>query len=133
MDEYVCKLVSYDEETGVILYQGFLNDEEITQLIANTKSESTKLGIDGKYIVYINDFKTKEVYRNKGYFAKLLKFALEDLKSKGYQMATLGVNSERKELIETYKKYGFDMYYGNMPWVNENGEEEIINYYANRF
>lgn len=103
MDEYVCKLVSYDEETGVILYQGFLNDEEITQLIANTKSESTKLGIDGKYIVYINDFKTKEVYRNKGYFAKLLKFALEDLKSKGYQMATLGVNSERKELIETYK------------------------------
>ena len=132
MKEYVCKIVGVDEETGIIIYQGFLSNQVVSQLVANTKGEKAKLGIDGKYIVYINDFKTKEEYRNKGYFAKLLKYALEDLKEKGFMMATLGVNSERKELIEIYKKYGFDKYNSNMPWVNANGEEELIYYYANK-
>jgi ribosomal protein S18 acetylase RimI-like enzyme len=132
MEEYVCKITSFDDETGIITYQGILNGIVISQLYAYTKGETAKRGISAEKIVYMNDFKTKEEYRNKGYFGKLLKYALEDLKEKGFQMATLGVNNTRIELIKTYEKYGFDDYYGNSLWKNENGEEEQINYYAKR-
>ena len=132
MNNYICKIDMIDKEQGIIKYVGLLDNNIVSSLIANTNVEETKKGIDGKYIVYINQFNTKEEYRNKGYFSKLLKYALEDLKNKGFKMATLGVNSERKKLIEFYKSYGFDDYYGNMLYTNESGEQELINYYANK-
>lgn len=61
-----------------------------------------------QYIFYL-DLSNKR-YRGKGYFSKLFKYMINDLKEKGYAKAIVGVKP--KELInkEIYNHYGFTEY-----------------------
>ncbi|MEW6857271.1 hypothetical protein ABG751_06385 [Streptococcus iniae] len=67
----------------------------------------------------------------KGYFSQLFQFILSDLKKRGYQEVTLGVEPREKRNNAIYKKWGFNKhiktaieYYGN---DLKNGVE--VNYY----
>ena len=52
-------------------------------------------------------FRTIKDYRGKGYFSKLMRFMLKDLKERGYTRAVVGVEPEEKLNREIYRHWGF--------------------------
>ena len=47
-------------------------------------------------------FRTIEDYQGKGYFSKLFKYMIDDLKNKGYKRVTLGVEPEETKNKKRY-------------------------------
>lgn len=85
--------------------------------------------------VYLSAFRTDIEYRGMGYFSKLFKFMINDLKSRGYSEACLGVEPCEVTNMKIYFKYGFTNYIKTsieyLPAVDENSKpkEEIVSFY----
>ena len=47
-------------------------------------------------------------HQGKGYFSKLFKFVIEDLKNKGYTKCTLGVEPKEIKNLQIYRYFGFN-------------------------
>ncbi|MGN0532029.1 MAG: GNAT family N-acetyltransferase [Eubacterium sp.] len=60
--------------------------------------------------VYLSRLIVKKEYRNKGIGQKLLKYMIALCKEKGYQQITVGVDTDNKNAIHIYKKFGFKIY-----------------------
>ncbi len=60
-----------------------------------------------EHAVELCAFRTIKAYRGKGYFSKLMRFMMEDLKEKGYTKAVVGVEPEEKLNKEIYHHWGF--------------------------
>lgn len=68
--------------------------------------EYTKAGIK----VYLSRLIVKKEYRNKGIGQELLKYMISLCKEKGYQQINVGVDTDNKNAVHIYKKYGFEIY-----------------------
>ncbi len=64
-------------------------------------------GMMDEKTAYLCAFRTIKEYREKGYFSRLMRFMLNDLKQKGYTKAVLGVEPGNKKNKAMYTHWGF--------------------------
>ena len=74
-------------------------------------------------------FRTIEEYQGQGYFSKLFNYMIEDLKSKGYESVTLGVEPDEKKNKEIYSKYGFTEHIKDATEFYPDGSAIEVEYY----
>ena len=87
-------------------------------------------GLVNEETAYLFAFRTIEEYQGKGYFSKLFKFMLEDLRKRGYKKVTLGVEPEEIKNKTIYNNYGFTEHIKNAKEVYPDGTEIDVEYYA---
>lgn len=116
----------------IIPYYGFLNGEcicEATAMITPSIVQNSD-GLVGEGIVYLSAFRTNKEYQGKGYFSKLFKYMINDLKTKGYSKVTLGVEPEEIKNKEIYSHYGFNEHIKNSKEIYPDGTEIEVEYYG---
>lgn len=116
----------------IIPYYGLLDGKIICEATAMLNSEIVQNsdGLVGNGVVYLSAFRTNKEYQGKGYFSKLFKFMIEDLKEKGYEKVTLGVEPEEIKNKKIYNHYGFNEYIKNSKEVYPDGTEIEVEYYG---
>ncbi len=85
-----------------IVYYGILNGKiicEMTAILDRSVVQNSDKLVDEK-TAYVCAFRTIEQYQRKGYFSKLFRFAIDDLKSRGYEKVTLGVEPTETENLK---------------------------------
>ena len=60
-----------------------------------------------EHTVELCAFRTIKAYRGKGYFSRLMRFMMKDLKGKGYKRAVVGVEPGERLNREIYHHWGF--------------------------
>lgn len=129
------KQAIYNYSVGnYIMYYGFLDDEIICEATAIVKANQDKYVNDliNEKTVYLSAFRTNKEYEGQGYFSKLYKFMLSDLKEKGYEYATLGVEPTEEKNKSIYNHYGFTEFIKETHETYPNGEEVTVDYYKKR-
>ena len=115
-----------------ITYVGELNGEVISQAVAtldpNIVNNSENL-VDDK-TAYLQAFRTKEEYQGKGYFSILFKYMIEDLRKRGYERVTLGVEPQEEKNKTIYTKYGFTDFIKTAPDYYPDGTTIDVEYYG---
>lgn len=116
----------------IIPYYGLLDGKiicEATAAINPSIVQNSENLVDGT-TAYLMAFRTIKEYQNQGYFSKLYKFMIEDLKSKGYKKVTLGVEPEEEKNKKIYKKYGFTNLIKTSTEVYPDGTKIEVEYYS---
>ena len=91
-----------------IPYYGVLDGTVICEATAVLCPDFPQNGLKtDEHAVELCAFRTIKAYRGKGYFSKLMRFMMEDLKEKGYTKAVVGVEPEEKLNKEIYHHWGF--------------------------
>ena len=95
-----------------ISYYGILNGKIICEATAMLDAGivQNSNGLVDEKIVYLCAFRTNKKYQGKGYFSKLFKFMIDDLKYKGFEKVTLGVEPSETENLNIYKHLGFNKF-----------------------
>lgn len=116
----------------IIPYYGLLNGKIISECTAaiNPSVVQNAENLVGEKIAYLTAFRTIKEYQGKGYFSKLFKFIIEDLKSRGYEKVTLGVEPTEKKNKEIYLNYGFNEYIKKSKEFYPDGTEIDVEYYS---
>ena len=113
-------------------YYGILDGNIICEATAalnpDAVQNSERLAGDG--VVYLSAFRTIAEYQGKGYFSKLIKFMLDDLKQKGYTRATLGVEPAEETNRKIYTHYGFTEYIKSATETYPDGTVIDVDYYG---
>lgn len=118
----------------IIPYYGILDGKIICECTAALNSsvvQNVDSLVDEK-TAYLFAFRTNEEYQGKGYFSKLFRFMIEDLKKRGYEKVTLGVEPEEIKNKEIYFKYGFDEHIKDSKEVYPDGTEIDVEYYGKK-
>lgn len=114
-----------------VTYYGKLNNKIICETTAmfdeNIIQNSDKL-VDGK-TVYLCNFSTDKRHQGKGYFSKLFKFMIEDLKNRGYEKFTLGVEPTETKNIKIYQHLGFNEFIKSGKETYPDGTVIDVDYY----
>ena len=116
----------------IIPYYGLLNEIIICECTAILDSSITQNsdGLVDEKTVYLSAFRTNKEYQGQGYFSKLFKFMIEDLKSRGYEKVTLGVEPDEKKNKVIYNKYGFIEHIKDGQEVYPDGTTINVEYYG---
>jgi len=116
----------------IIPYYGLLDGEIICECTAAIDSSIVQNsdGLINENTAYLFAFRTNTEYQGQGYFSKLFKFMIEDLKSKGYNKVTLGVEPDEEKNKTIYFKYGFNEHIKNSKEVYPDGTEIEVEYYG---
>lgn len=115
----------------IIPYYGLLNGKiiaEATAVLEPSIVQNNEGLVDDK-TVYLEAFRTIEEYQGKGYFSKLYKFMIDDLKKRGYKKATIGVEPHEIKNKEIYFKYGFNKHIKTCEEFYPDGTKIIVEYY----
>ncbi|MCH5314455.1 MAG: GNAT family N-acetyltransferase [Eubacterium sp.] len=115
-----------------IVYYGVLNGKIICEATAML-DKSTVQNSDGlvdEKTVYLCAFRTIEKHQGKGYFSKLFSFMINDLKRKGYEKVTLGVEPEETENLKIYKHLGFSEFIKSAKETYPDGTVIDVDNYA---
>lgn len=115
-----------------IAYYGILNGKiicEATALLDKSIVQNSEDLVDNK-TVYLCAFRTIEKYQGKGYFSGLFRFMMNDLKSRGYEKATLGVEPEETENLKIYKHLGFNEFIKSAQETYPDGTVIDVDYYG---
>lgn len=114
-----------------VTYYGKLNNKIICETTAmfdeNIIQNSDKLV--GCKTVYLCNFSTDKKYQGKGYFSKLFKFMIDDLKNRGYEKFTLGVESTETKNIKIYQHLGFNEFIKSGKETYPDGTVIDVDYY----
>ena len=115
-----------------IPYYGILNNKIICEATAllDTSTVQNAKGLVDDNTVYLTAFRTIDEYQNKGYFSKLFRFMIKDLKEKGYTKATLGVEPEEIKNKKIYSSYGFTTHIKNGKEIYPDGTQIEVEYYS---
>ncbi len=116
----------------IIPYYGLLDGKiicECTAALSPSVVQNSENLVDEK-IAYLTAFRTIPEYQGQGYFSKLFKFMIEDLKNRGYEKVTLGVEPEEEKNKEIYFKYGFNEHIKDSNEVYPDGTEIDVEYYG---
>lgn len=163
MKNYICKIASVDEmeikwyeiekhkspnwkiwkvesiervKNGhCIVYYGILNGKiicETTAMIDKNIVQNSDGLVDDK-TAYLCAFRTVDKYQGKGYFSKLFNFMINDLKSKGYEKVTLGVEPTETKNLKIYKHLGFNEYIKFAQETYPDGTVIDVDYYGMEF
>lgn len=116
----------------IIPYYGILDGNIICEATAMLNSEvvQNSEGLVGNGVVYLSAFRTIEEYQGKGYFSKLMKFMLNDLKQRGIVRVTLGVEPAEETNKKIYAHYGFNEYIKSATEVYPDGTVIDVDYYG---
>ncbi len=118
-------------EGKTIPYYGLLNGKiicEATAALDPMLNINTTLLINDKS-VYILAVRTVDEYQGKGYFRELFKYMINDLKSRGYKYATIGVEKNNKIAKDIYLRYGFTEYLKDSVEYYPDGTKVELEYY----
>lgn len=112
-------------------YIGILDDEIICELkvVYNPACVQNSNGLVDDKTVYLEGIRTNKEYENKGYFSSLFKYTVNDLKKRGYDRITLGVEPQELRNNEIYKHLGFTNYIKEGIVNYPNGDSIKANYY----
>lgn len=114
-----------------VTYYGKLNNKIICETTAmfdeNIIQNSDKL-VGGK-TVYLCNFSTDKRHQGKGYFSKLFKFMIDDLKNRGYEKFTLGVEPTETKNIKIYQHLGFNEFIKSGKETYPDGTVIDVDYY----
>lgn len=136
-------LKNYDENS-TISYFGILNNKIICEVTAYIKNSafiddiSEPLGLLSDNMAYLSAFRTNKEYEGKGYFSKLYKFVEKDLKGRGYNELSLGVEPANVRNIEIYFHLGFRDYiktiieYKTSEEDSSKKEKDVILFYKKK-
>ena len=116
----------------MISYYGLLDGRIICECSAAIDAsivQNSKGLIDNK-TAYLFAFRTINEYQGKGYFSILYKYMEEDLKNRGYEVLTLGVEPEELKNKAIYNKYGFVNHIKNGIETYPDGTEIEVEYYS---
>ena len=115
-----------------ITYYGFLDKEIICETTAAIDSKIVQNSEDliNDKTAYLFAFRTIDKYQGQGYFSKLFKYMIEDLKNKGYKRVTLGVEPTETKNKAIYTKYGFTNHIKRCVEKYPNGETITVDYYS---
>jgi len=116
----------------IIPYYGLLNGKIICECTAaiNPLVVQNAENLVGEKTVYLTAFRTIQEHQGKGYFSRLFKFMIEDLKSRGYEKVTLGVEPDETKNKEIYFNYGFNEHIKDSKEVYPDGTEINVEYYG---
>lgn len=115
-----------------IAYYGLLNDKiicETTAMLDKNIVQNSDGLVDDK-TAYICAFRTIEKYQGRGYFSKLFAFMISDLKSKGYEKVTLGVEPNETENLKIYQHLGFNAFIKSAQETYPDGTIIDVDYYG---
>lgn len=118
-----------------IAYYGILNGKIICEATAML-DESIVQNSDGlvdKKTVYLCAFRTVEKYQGKGYFSKLFRFMIDDLKCKGCEKVTLGVEPNETDNLKIYQHLGFNKHIKSAKEIYPDGTVTDVDYYEMEF
>jgi len=118
-----------------IVYYGILNGKiicETTAMLDKSIIQNSDGLVDDK-TAYLCAFRTVDKYQGKGYFSKLFNFMINDLKSKGYEKVTLGVESAETENLKIYQHLGFDKFIKSAKETYPDGTVIDVDYYGMEF
>lgn len=115
-----------------IPYYGILNGEIICEATAAVDSSIVQNadGLVDPETAYLFAFRTVTEYQGQGYFSKLFKFMLDDLRKKGYKKVTLGVEPEEIKNKIIYTNYGFTEHIKDAKEVYPDGTQIDVEYYG---
>lgn len=118
----------------IIPYYGILDGTIICEATAmlNPEIVQNSEGLVGERLVYLSAFRTIDEYQGKGYFSKLMRFMIEDLKKKGYTKATVGVEPEEEKNKKIYAHYGFTEHIKSATETYPDGTVIHVDYYGLR-
>lgn len=113
-------------------YYGLLDGQIISEATAilDASIAQNSDGLVDEKTAYLSAFRTIPEYQGKGYFSKLFWFMLSDLKSRGYEKVTLGVEPEEVENKKIYFHYGFTEHIKNGVEVYPDGTKINVEYYG---
>ena len=116
----------------IIPYYGILNEVIISECTAfiNPEIVQNNEGLIDNTTAYLSAFRTRKEYEGQGYFSKLYRFMIDDLKKRGYKRATLGVEPCEKKNKEIYFKYGFTDHIKDAQEVYPDGTIIDVEYYV---
>lgn len=115
-----------------INYIGVLNGKTICEATAiiNTECNPEVVDLVDDKTAYLEAFRTLPEYRNQGYFSKLYRFMIEDLKSRGYERATIGVEPKETRNKAIYNHYGFTEHVKDATEKYPDGTTIDVEYYS---
>lgn len=120
-------------EKGIsVVYHGVLDGKIIAETTAlfDASAIQNADGLTDSKTAYLSAFRVIPEYQNQGYFSKLFKFMIEDLKKRGYTRVTLGVEPCEVRNMMIYFKYGFTTYLKTAYESYPDGEKIMVNYYS---
>ncbi|MBQ1298267.1 N-acetyltransferase [Candidatus Saccharibacteria bacterium] len=126
------KTIEQAKKGLVITYIGVLNNEIISECYAALDPsivQNHENLVDDK-TAYLYAFRTNKKYQGQGYFSRLFKFALNDLRTRGYKKVTLGVEPNEEKNKAIYTKYGFKEYIKTAKMKYPNGDTIDVEYYG---
>ena len=115
-----------------IPYYGILDGTiicEATAVIDPGEVQNSAGMMDGK-TAYLCAFRTVKEFRGQGYFSKLLRFMLRDLKQKGFTKAVLGVESDDNKNKAMYAHWGFTEFIKSATEQYPDGTGIEVEYYG---
>lgn len=115
-----------------IVYYGVLNGEiicEATAMFDKSIVQNCEGLVDDK-TVYLCAFRTVEKYQGKGYFSNLFDFMINDLKNRGYEKVTLGVEPAEIKNLEIYHHLGFNTFIKSAQETYPDGTVIDVDYYG---
>ena len=123
--------IEYKKNKQNIPYYGILDGKIICEATAtiDKKIVQNADGLVSKDIAYLTGFRTIKEYENQGYFSKLFQFMITDLKKKGYNYVTLGVEPSETRNMMIYFHYGFLEYIKSGMEFYPDGTEAFVLYY----
>ena len=118
----------------IIPYYGLLDGKIICECMAAIHSSVVQNadGLVDEKTAYLTAFRTIPEYQGQGYFSKLFKYMIQDLKNKGYEKVTLGVEPAETKNKEIYFKYGFIEHIKDGKEVYPDGTVINIEYYGKK-
>lgn len=116
----------------IIPYYGLLDGRIICECTAtlNPSVVQNSENLVSDKTAYLTAFRTIPEYQGQGYFSKLFKFMIEDLKNREYEKVTLGVEPKEEKNKEIYFKYGFNEHIKDSKEVYPDGTEIEVEYYG---
>ncbi len=113
-------------------YYGILEGIIICEATAmvHPKVVQNSTGLVDSRTVYLSAFRTISQFQGKGYFSKLFRFMIEDLRQKGFTKATLGVEPADEKNKEIYTHYGFTEYIKSGKEYYPDGTVIDVEYYG---
>lgn len=116
----------------IIPHYGILNGTIICEATAMLCPEivQNSEGLVNDQTVYLSAFRTIVSYQGQGYFSKLFRFMLTDLRQRGYKKATLGVEPDEETNKAIYAHYGFTKFLKSGKERYPDGTEINVEYYG---
>lgn len=124
--------IEYYQKGYSLPYYGILDGQiicEATALLHPLVVQNSD-GLVDSHTVYLSAFRTIEVFQGKGYFSKLFRFMLDDLRQRGYTRATLGVEPWDETNKRIYAHYGFNACIKSGKERYPDGSEIVVEYYG---